>query len=136
MTLYLVQVNQALFNNLYGLHEVVLRYHQGRGEADAVKYLKFYQTRPLEDLRVDVGRLRQETPTLEEEAELPGSSTSHALGFINHNSIQQTPSPNFLHQGIVYCTNSLTEFLSELFCPLCKVFLDEHLKRGDGDRAA
>lgn len=86
-----------------------------------------------EAAHVDVGGLREHTPTLQQQAELPSSPTPLAPRLIDDHRVQQPTSPDLLDERRVKCANPRTELPPEHFCALGQTFVNKDVKSGGSD---
>src|ERR1700683_2718635 len=94
---HLVKVSERLPDNLHGLHQIFLRNDQWRRKPDAVVgSINPTSTTPVSEKNshIDMGRLSQPPPTLQQQTELPRSSPPRALFFVDDDSIEQSPTTN------------------------------------------
>jgi hypothetical protein len=85
------------------------------------------------NVHIDVCRLRQHTPTLQEQTELPSSPSLRALRLINDDSVQQPPTPHARHKRVLQFCDGRAEELSELERTLGEILFDENVESGHGN---
>jgi hypothetical protein len=139
METHSIKIIQTLSNNFYGLLQVLLRNHERRGETHAINHAlaHYIQKKGTKgSVHVHVRRLRQHTPALQQQAELPRRPALLALRLINDNRVQQTTPTDGGDEGRVEGGDGGTEELAELHGTLRKLFVDEDVKGCHGDGAA
>ena len=84
---------------------------------------------------MDMCRLRQQSTTLQQEAELPRRPPLNALRFIHDYRIQQATSSDSLHKGALEVANGGAELLPEVLSTLGKLLVNKDIQGCHRDSA-
>ena len=87
-------------------------------------------------LHVNVGRLRQQTLALHQQAQLPCGSTLLGHFLVDYNTVEQSSSADNLDERRVEVSQALPEDFAETLRAVCEILLDEHIKSGHSDGTA